>query len=221
MFRLEFNDRDPLLLPPDLSVVIGRAEHCDLRLDDPSVSRVHCRVIATGGKVTLTDVSSRWGTFVNGQKVTECDLRPGDKIAIGETVLRLVADSHPGKTTLAPRELLLRPEGVSLADQQFEGLAENTFSISNATFANDRSTDSQRQRTQPDVVASEFLGRTFHRYQIQQTIAVTSSGVVFRAAETQDKEPVALKLFHPSFFTIHLLGEKYGGFRAFCATDAG
>lgn len=209
MFRLEFNDHDLLLLPPDLSVVIGRAEHCDLQLDDPSVSRVHCRLIATGGKVTLTDVSSRWGTFVNGKQVTECDLRPGDKITIGETVLRLVVESQPGKTTLAPRGLLLRPEGVSIGDQQFALPTNNAFSVSNQADELHGHSESASIGLMPDIVASDFLGRIFHRYQIQQTIAVTSSGIVFRATELQQGNPVALKLFHPSFFADDIAVQRF------------
>ena len=73
-------------LPADIAVLIGRGDSCGVQLKDPSASRVHCRVIAHDGRVTLYDAGSRWGTFVNGQRVTECDLRPGDRIKIGETV---------------------------------------------------------------------------------------------------------------------------------------
>ena len=97
-----------LLLPGEL-VLVGRSETCDVRLDDPSASRIHCRLLARNGKVFLTDAGSRWGTFVNGRRVADCELRPGDEITIGETVLRLEADGTPNATTLARQSELHRP----------------------------------------------------------------------------------------------------------------
>jgi pSer/pThr/pTyr-binding forkhead associated (FHA) protein len=90
-------------------VLIGRGDACDVRLDDPSASRVHCRLLARDGKVFLTDVGSRWGTFVASRRVADCELRPGDEITIGETVLLLEATGTPAATTLARRSELRRP----------------------------------------------------------------------------------------------------------------
>ncbi|MCA8985459.1 MAG: FHA domain-containing protein [Planctomycetaceae bacterium] len=73
-------------------ILVGRGVHCDIRLDDPSSSRVHCRLLERDGKVFLTDAGSRWGTYVNGVRVSECELAPGDKITIGETQLCLVVE---------------------------------------------------------------------------------------------------------------------------------
>ncbi len=79
----------PNPLPSNVAVLIGRDQSCHIQLQDPSASRVHCRVIEHDGRVTLYDAGSRWGTFVNGQRVTDCDLRLGDQIQIGETTLQL------------------------------------------------------------------------------------------------------------------------------------
>lgn len=116
MFRFEHENGGALQLPPNESVTIGRGEQCDLQLDDPAVSRVHCRAIASDGRVTLTDVGSRWGTFVNGRQVSECDLQSGDRVTIGETVLRLELDGDPTRTTMTPPGESLRTAGVSLSD---------------------------------------------------------------------------------------------------------
>lgn len=175
MFRLEQHNEEPLLLPPDLSVLIGRGDQCDMQLNDPAASRVHCRIIAKDGKVTLTDVGSRWGTHVNGQQVAQCDLVVGDQITIGETVLRLVVEGHSGQTTLAPRSALQRPD---------EALVSR------------RSKHSSQRILQSD----EFLGQTFHRYRTIQLIASSSSGLVFKAKEEATGHVVALKIFQPSYF---------------------
>ena len=80
-------------LPADVAVFIGRGKSCNVKLDDPAASRVHCRVISHDGRVTLYDAGSRWGTFVNGKRVSECNLMVGDCILVGESILRLTVDS--------------------------------------------------------------------------------------------------------------------------------
>ena len=94
-------DRVPL--PANAAFLIGRGDSCDVKLKDPSASRVHCRVIAHDGRVTLYDAGSRWGTFVNGKRVSECELRPGDRVRVWETTLLLTMDSDANHTTLARR----------------------------------------------------------------------------------------------------------------------
>lgn len=75
-------------------VILGRALEADVRVNDTQVSRQHARVTSTKDPVTsvtdyvLTDLNSRNGTFLNGRRVTMEKLSNGDKIAIGETILR-------------------------------------------------------------------------------------------------------------------------------------
>jgi DNA-binding NtrC family response regulator len=71
-------------LPPgEGEVVIGRSETADLRIDHPSVSRAHARVVVKGPTITISDAGSQNGTFVNDQRISsEHALRPGDRITI-------------------------------------------------------------------------------------------------------------------------------------------
>lgn len=66
--------------------IIGRDEDCDVVLDGATVSRRHCEIIRHGGSFILRD-SSRNGTFINGQRVRQAQLRDGDQIRIGANVL--------------------------------------------------------------------------------------------------------------------------------------
>ncbi|MCG3161917.1 MAG: hypothetical protein JMDDDDMK_03145 [Acidobacteria bacterium] len=65
---------------------IGRDEDCDIVLDGNTVSRRHCEIIRRGATYILRD-SSRNGTFINGERVRQAQLRDGDQIRIGANVL--------------------------------------------------------------------------------------------------------------------------------------
>ncbi|MEP6704109.1 MAG: GGDEF domain-containing protein [Acidobacteriota bacterium] len=75
-------------------VILGRALEADVRINDAMVSRRHARINKVLNPETdqidfvLTDLASRNGILVNGQKVTHDILQNGDKITIGEQILR-------------------------------------------------------------------------------------------------------------------------------------
>ncbi|MBI3295348.1 MAG: GGDEF domain-containing protein [Deltaproteobacteria bacterium] len=63
---------------------IGRDATSQIILDDPHVSRNHAELhIKNGREITLKDLGSTNGVFVNGKKVTETTLADGDKVLIG------------------------------------------------------------------------------------------------------------------------------------------
>ena len=66
-------------------VSIGRGSDNDLILDDPQVSREHCQLKLQYGAYSLTDMGSTNGSYVNGQRVSEIALGPGDVIELGGT----------------------------------------------------------------------------------------------------------------------------------------
>jgi Inner membrane component of T3SS, cytoplasmic domain len=69
------------------AVTIGRALSNTLVLNDAQASRLHARVDFENGAWSLKDLNSRNGTFVNGIRVTQQALRPGDQIVVGETLM--------------------------------------------------------------------------------------------------------------------------------------
>jgi len=75
-------------LPGDGELAIGRDPECAIRLVDAQVSRRHAVITAVGDGVRVTDLESRHGTFVNGERVTRPRrLLSGDVITLGGAVL--------------------------------------------------------------------------------------------------------------------------------------
>jgi hypothetical protein len=71
------------------SLRIGRSPSCDLVLTDDSVSRRHAEIALRGGRCAIRDLGSCNGTWVNGRSITRAELRRGDELQVGETILRL------------------------------------------------------------------------------------------------------------------------------------
>lgn len=73
------------------SIIIGRAENCDLVLaHDGTVSRRHAKVLVEGERLFIEDLGSTHGTFVDGQRISgRTELRPGAIIRIGNTYLQV------------------------------------------------------------------------------------------------------------------------------------
>ena len=73
----------PVQLPSDGVVVLGRSRECEVRLADADTSRRHAKIACTCGRFVLYDLASTNGTFVNGERIEQRELRPGDRIQIG------------------------------------------------------------------------------------------------------------------------------------------
>jgi pSer/pThr/pTyr-binding forkhead associated (FHA) protein len=67
---------------------IGRGLAADLRLDDKSVSRRHAMLVHDPEGTRILDDRSSNGTFVNGRRVEQANLKTGDELVLGRVVLR-------------------------------------------------------------------------------------------------------------------------------------
>jgi hypothetical protein len=91
-----------------LSVIkLGKVPSAHLKLDDETVSRMHAIIEVNGpGDVSIIDLGSTKGTFVNGQKVNKAKLQSGDTIVVGETKIELsiggAEDDDPPTRVQAP-----------------------------------------------------------------------------------------------------------------------
>lgn len=72
-------------------LVVGREPTCDVRFDDPHVSRTHAALQRRGNAVYVQDLGSSGGTFVNGTPATTAALRGGDVVAFATVQARFEA----------------------------------------------------------------------------------------------------------------------------------
>ncbi len=105
------------ILIRNLPFTIGRKPGNDVVLADPRVSREHAQIVREGTEYVLVDLSSKLGTFVNGQRVARHRLQNHDRLEFGsrEGVYLLFASDAP--TPVATQQLLGRIGELSSASE--------------------------------------------------------------------------------------------------------
>ncbi|MEM9865491.1 MAG: GGDEF domain-containing protein, partial [Myxococcota bacterium] len=78
----------------DEPVVIGRSSSCSVQIDQESVSRNHCRIARGPSSFVVRDLGSTNGTYVNDELTDTVDLRDGDQIKIGRTILKFIVGGN-------------------------------------------------------------------------------------------------------------------------------
>jgi diguanylate cyclase (GGDEF)-like protein len=76
------------------AVEIGRAQTCDVPIDQESVSRRHARILRKDRSYRVEDLGSTNGTYVNDARVAERDLLPGDQVKIGRTIFKFMTGGN-------------------------------------------------------------------------------------------------------------------------------
>ena len=76
------NKSFPLLSVSDVTVV-GRRRDCDLRIPLVTVSKKHCQFYSENNQIKIRDLNSKNGTLLNGKRIDEAVIQPGDLIKIG------------------------------------------------------------------------------------------------------------------------------------------
>jgi pSer/pThr/pTyr-binding forkhead associated (FHA) protein len=71
-------------------IQIGRADACQIKLDDTYVSTFHARIFNRDGSWFVEDLGSTNGTYLNQRRVTSpVEVRSGDRVKLGKTTLEL------------------------------------------------------------------------------------------------------------------------------------
>jgi FHA domain/Domain of unknown function (DUF4388) len=82
-------------------MLVGRSGDVQIVLSEDMVSRRHARILFDGQKITIEDLGSTNGTFVNGEKIKQASLKEGDRVLIGSSIFKVV---YADTSAAAPRK---------------------------------------------------------------------------------------------------------------------
>lgn len=116
MFRSD-GERRSFSLSREMTVV-GRRQDCDLMIPLGEISRKHCRFIKEGDTLRLEDLGSSNGTFVNGRRVQEVILSPGDTVQVGPVTFVIQVDGVPADDDVQPFATGGAPVSAGVADDE-------------------------------------------------------------------------------------------------------
>src|SRR5881296_2083796 len=93
---------------------VGRIEDNAFQIPETSVSSHHAEILLRGSDVVVKDLNSTNGTFINGEKVTEAVLKPGQLLRLGQIEMRLETDATAAPSKKVDQTMIMQPtRGVS------------------------------------------------------------------------------------------------------------
>jgi pSer/pThr/pTyr-binding forkhead associated (FHA) protein len=112
---------------------IGRLEDNAFQIPEPSVSSHHCELTQRGADLLVKDLSSTNGTFINGEKVAEAVLKPGQILRLGQVEMRL--ESGAAAASGASKKPLEKTMVIGIKAQDLEQGARPVGFEANAAFS--------------------------------------------------------------------------------------
>ena len=192
--------------------IVGRDATSAIRVLDMKVSKGHCEIHVLNGNdggARIRDLKSTHGTQLNGQPLArETELKPGDEIRLGFTVLRLLSDG-PADAGAAPNGPLPKPEAAAPAAAPPASApaaggpptnvtapwAKDSLASSGAAAAAAASAKEPPKSLPPD----ELVGKTLAGYRVIRKIGQGGMGAVYMAEQVSLKREVALKVLSEKF----------------------
>ncbi len=114
-------------------VLVGRGRDVVARLFHPTVSGRHALLFRNGEALSLEDLDSKFGTFVNGARVKKVALRVGDRVQFGGAVAYLVEanglrfDATPNGMSLCAERLSISRNGTLIVSNVSFEIGQNSF----------------------------------------------------------------------------------------------
>src|SRR5947209_9548304 len=131
-------------------------KNCDVVLHDLYVSRTHCHVGVMDGRILVADLDSASGTFVNGQRITQQEIRAGDVVRAGNSHLRLEPLNADDEDVV---------EAEVAEDETIEVVAEEAASVS------------------PFDRLTQLTGQKLGHYEVGSVLGRGHHGMVFRSKD--------------------------------------
>src|SRR5262245_16871349 len=149
------------------TLVVGRAPNSDIPVIDPTISRRHAEVECSDAGVTVRDLGSSNGTFVNGTRVETSPVSSGDVVTFGKVAFRLQHHAAPAAAAAASAAPLPTPPGATIVRQlpvRVDPSASLPGSLGGeaapSSSRDSVTTDKNRQKLAILLEVSKGLGRT-------------------------------------------------------------
>jgi adenylate cyclase len=198
-------------------LIIGRAPTCDLPVFDPTISRRHAELVCDEDTVSLRDLGSSNGTFVNGAKVTEATLEVDDLVAFGKVAFRLesfvpatppmsmsVVQSAPLGSTIV-RQMPMRDSRAALASLNAPATAPGGLSRAVISPLSAPPSDKSQQKLATLLEVAKGLTRAVD-------VDAILAKIVAYAYQTLDVDRVAVLLLDEQGELVHKIArDKRGG----------
>ena len=128
----------------DEKTIIGRRQDCQLRIPTKDVSRQHCLVLVENDALVAKDLGSSNGTFVNGKRIAESKLKPGDRLRVGPVTFVVQVDGKPAHIKpedVVPPSLAEPSTGKAEEEEETFDLSEEDFDIDDIAALDEKSKD--------------------------------------------------------------------------------
>lgn len=101
--------------------LIGRAPHCDVKINSNGVSKEHAEVHVYKEKIMIADLKSSNGTFINGVRAQNGLIRLGDKISVHDVIFDIIPapDIRPKAGVPSATVNISMPVGGNAAPQYY------------------------------------------------------------------------------------------------------
>jgi len=204
-------------------VLIGRSPRCHLCVgDDMQCGRVHIIAEITPESCRIHDLGSTNGTFVNGQRVTDAALQPGDVLCIGQTEIQLQVDTpeaQPAVQAIPEPSAGAKPgAAVPVAVPEVGGAAfvavepEPDANAAQCARCGGTMTDVQagtaalcpRCRDEMREIGEQLPG-----YHLLNQLSEGGMGVIWLAEETLTERTVAVKVMRPELAVTQRAGQLF------------
>lgn len=149
-------------------------KNSDIVLHDLYVSRTHCHVGVMEDRVLVADLDSASGTFVNGQRIMQQEMRVGDVLRVGNSHLKLEPLAGGDDEDVVDAEVVEDEEAVEI-------VAEEAAALS------------------PFERLAQLDGQTLGHHEIGSQLGTGHHGMVFRARNVKTQQVVAIKVLSPEF----------------------
>lgn len=185
--------------------LIGRISESDIQIRDPSISRAHCQILIKDGQVVVCDTASKYGTFVDNQKITEVELTGEQVIRIGQTEFKVELSDWQSSDTIAPGAMQgKQPTRVEAKKREPTRVESPNIPPPELNPPKDLADEipTAKVGTLPlltDEKIEDLIGYLIKQFQLISLISKGEAGPVFRAVDIDKKQHVAVKLLWPEY----------------------